>query len=589
VDLPTPRNDDSIEQTGMDNSRSVNPRDVEIACLQRELDKQRIRERVARADKDQLHQRLTLLAQMSKRFATSMRGGTSEHQRDRHRIAAQYAVSRVLARARDLREAAPEIMKILGEKLGWDTGMLWMLRGNELRCESVWCSRTFSEGTFAEACWRTSFSRGVGLPGRVWSRGEPVFVEDLLKEDDPLREAAAEAGLRGAIAFPVRDGGLAGVFEFLRVEDLVLDQDLVQTAALVGRQVGQFVERYRAEQERDRSLSREREAQRELSSILESVSDAFFALDREWRFTYVNRKTEEFWGRRAEELLGRSVLEEFPRMVGSKQHRAIQRAIEEGVTASFEAVSFVAGDMWVAGRAYPSANGASVFFQDITAQKETEKERERLIAHELTTRAQSEERRRLSRELHDRVAHDMALVHQSLELYAALKESDPQRAASKIELARQTVREALDSTRNLSMELMELEVRRGLEAALADLLRDLVPPNVQVKLSVSGDEALIPPETRNQLFLILREAVRNAVTHSGCSRVKVGLEIIPNKAVGSVEDDGRGFDAEGVGAAGVGLKSMEERTALLGGELRLAPEPGVGTKVMVSVPLDGER
>jgi signal transduction histidine kinase len=183
----------------------------------------------------------------------------------------------------------------------------------------------------------------------------------------------------------------------------------------------------------------------------------------------------------------------------------------------------------------------------------------------------------------------MALVYQSLELYEALKESDLERAASKIELARHTVREALDSTRNLSMELMELEVRRGLEAALADLLRDLVPPDVRVDFSVSGDEALIPPETRNQLFLILREAVRNAVSHSGCSRVRVGLEIIPNKAVGSVEDDGRGFDAEGVGAAGVGLQSMKERTALLDGELRLTPEPGVGTKVMVSIPLDGER
>ena len=68
---------------------------------------------------------------------------------------------------------------------------------------------------------------------------------------------------------------------------------------------------------------------------------------------------------------------------------------------------------------------------------------------------------------------------------------------------------------------MEPEVRRGLEAALADLLRDLVPPDVRVDLSVSGDETLIPPETRNQLFLILREAIRNAVTHSGCSRITV--------------------------------------------------------------------
>jgi signal transduction histidine kinase len=102
--------------------------------------------------------------------------------------------------------------------------------------------------------------------------------------------------------------------------------------------------------------------------------------------------------------------------------------------------------------------------------------------------------------LHDRVAHDMALVYQSLELYGVFKESDPERAASTIELARRTTREALDSTRNLSMELMEPEVRRGLEAALTDLLRDLVPPNVRVNLSVSGDEALIPPETRNQLL-----------------------------------------------------------------------------------------
>src|SRR3712207_2211773 len=83
----------------------------------------------------------------------------------------------------------------------------------------------------------------------------------------------------------------------------------VRTVSLLGRQIGQFVERRRAEAERDRSLSREREARRELSGILESISDAFFAVDREWRFTYVNRRAEELWSRSREDLLGKDLWE----------------------------------------------------------------------------------------------------------------------------------------------------------------------------------------------------------------------------------------------------------------------------------------
>jgi signal transduction histidine kinase len=225
------------------------------------------------------------------------------------------------------------------------------------------------------------------------------------------------------------------------------------------------------------------------------------------------------------------------------------------------------------------------FIIDITERKEAEAERERLIAHELTARAQAEERRRLSRELHDRVAHDIALVHQSLELHEALKANDPERAAAKMELARRTVREALESTRDLSMELRQTEVQRSLEAALANLLRDVVPPTVDSSLSVSGDEALMPPETRNQLFLILREAVRNAVAHSGAGRIAVELEVAPERVVGRVEDDGRGFDPKGVRSAGSnGVRAMEERAALVGGTLDLSSAPGRGTQVRVFVP-----
>jgi PAS domain S-box-containing protein len=229
------------------------------------------------------------------------------------------------------------------------------------------------------------------------------------------------------------------------------------------------------------------------------------------------------------------------------------------------------------------------FVIDITERKRAEEERERLVAHELTARAQSEERRRLSRELHDRVAHDIALVHQSLELHEALKESDPEKAAVKMEVAKETVKRAFNATRNLSMELRQREVQRSLEAAISNLLHDLVPPTVTFELSVDGDETPVPAEARSQVFLILREAIRNALTHSGCHRLTVRSEILPEEITGYVEDDGGGFDAETLRAAARnGLRSMEERAALLGGTLTVSSVPGRGTTVRVTMPL-GER
>jgi PAS domain S-box-containing protein len=350
-----------------------------------------------------------------------------------------------------------------------------------------------------------------------------------------------------------------------------------------GHQINQFAERRRAERERDRSLVREREARRELAGILESISDAFFAVDREWRLTYVNRRAEQLWSKPREELLGRNLWEHFPQAIDSE----LYRAMEERITTSFEVI-FPAMGTRVAGRAYPSPNGISVYVQDITERKKLEEERERLLALEWIASAQVAERERISRELHDRVAHSMGVVHQNLQLYEALTERDPSRANSKLELAQEMAKTALESTRNLSAELRRSEAEDDLAGGLRDLLEVAVPPGVQATLAIEGDESLVPSHVRGQVFLILREAVRNAVTHSGCSRLTVGLEIIPDKLAGCVEDDGRGFEPEGVESAGVGLRSMKERTALLGGEFRLSPGREAGTKVVVSIPLARE-
>jgi PAS domain S-box-containing protein len=108
-----------------------------------------------------------------------------------------------------------------------------------------------------------------------------------------------------------------------------------------------------------------------LAEAFESVSDAFYAVDRQWRFIYANRRAQELWGRSQEELLGKNIWEEFPQAVGSESYQKINQAMEEGVTTEFETVSPVLGT-WIAGRVYPSADGLSVYFQDVTERKRTE-------------------------------------------------------------------------------------------------------------------------------------------------------------------------------------------------------------------------
>jgi PAS domain S-box-containing protein len=126
-------------------------------------------------------------------------------------------------------------------------------------------------------------------------------------------------------------------------------------------------------EDRERLLSREKAALESAADTLESISDAFYAVDGEWCFTYVNGKAEELWGRSREELVGKNIWEEFPEAVGSESYRQIKRAMVESVTTEFETISPVL-DAWVAGRAYPSAEGLSVYFQDVTERKQAEEE-----------------------------------------------------------------------------------------------------------------------------------------------------------------------------------------------------------------------
>jgi signal transduction histidine kinase len=198
-------------------------------------------------------------------------------------------------------------------------------------------------------------------------------------------------------------------------------------------------------------------------------------------------------------------------------------------------------------------------------------------------RSHADERRRVARELHDLVAHSVAVALQNLELFELHRDRDPDRAAGKLAAALTGLRETLDTVRVLAHDLRRSAAQDGVQAALRAYLDDAPAIGMCTELRFHGDEAQIPAAVRGELFLILREALRNAHAHSGAGSVAVVVDVEPLRIRARVVDDGDGFDA--ATGRGTGLASIRERMALLGGVLSVTSAPGRGTAVQVDVPL----
>ena len=138
------------------------------------------------------------------------------------------------------------------------------------------------------------------------------------------------------------------------------------------------------------------------------------------------------------------------------------------------------------------------------------------------------------------------------------------------------------------MLLRNQQGQHGLAKALDKVSETTVPPGVRHEFSVTGDDSAAPLHVRNQFCLIMREAMRNAVTHSGAGLIEATLTITPEGVSGAVEDDGAGFDGSQNGH-GNGLRSMKERAEIVGGTLKLRSAPGEGTRVRVFVPTKGDH
>jgi signal transduction histidine kinase len=176
-----------------------------------------------------------------------------ERAKTERRLTLQYNCTQVLAESQEKGEVLPKILQAICQALNWRLGAAWIVNKDAkmLTCIAVWHAPTAAFESFVSITRKTTFQSGIGLPGRVWETGKPVWVADVTSARNfPRAEAAAGAGLHGAFGFPVRLGlESLGVFEFFSTNIEPPDSTLMQLLESIGIQIGQFIERQRAENE----------------------------------------------------------------------------------------------------------------------------------------------------------------------------------------------------------------------------------------------------------------------------------------------------------------------------------------------------
>lgn len=176
----------------------------------------------------------------------------SERQRAETRIAAEHAITRILHGAASLEEAGPGILRVLLGALEVEFGALWVMdaAGRNLAPAAFELhTRSDALQKFLEASAALTFKPGEGLPGRVWRRRQPIWIEEVPGETLLRAGAAAAAGLRSALAFPALSADETfGVFEFFSLRTFKDDPTLVRMLTAIGLEIGQFVHRRQAEE-----------------------------------------------------------------------------------------------------------------------------------------------------------------------------------------------------------------------------------------------------------------------------------------------------------------------------------------------------
>ena len=237
--------------------------------------------------------------------------------------------------------------------------------------------------------------------------------------------------------------------------------------------------------------------------------------------------------------------------------------------------------------------GKPVGFQNIARNiTEQKKMNENLRFYlQQATRAQEEERKRISHELHDDTIQALVALSRQLDALASGSNGLSEETKKRLEELWQQTDSILQGVRRLSQDLRPAAIDRlGLLPAVRWLAEEVTKySGVATNVQILGKEHRLPEEVAIALFRIIQEALRNVWRHSGATSAKITVEFTDNRTKITIRDNGKGFTLAGkIGDLAkhgkLGLAGMQERVQLVGGTIQVQSEPGKGTTITVEAP-----
>ena len=176
----------------------------------------------------------------------------AERKKAEQKISLQYSLSRAVAKSATVQQCERLVLEAIGQSVHYDLGLLWVVdhRSDALKCEQTWHGEDSRLAAFAAAMNQRTFSKGAGIPGRVWAAGQASFSGDISGAGCDCLKAAGEAGLGRAFAVPVLDGrGVTGVAEFFARPGGAGGDGVLEICGNLGVELGQAFEHKRVQEQ----------------------------------------------------------------------------------------------------------------------------------------------------------------------------------------------------------------------------------------------------------------------------------------------------------------------------------------------------
>jgi signal transduction histidine kinase/DNA-binding response OmpR family regulator len=332
-----------------------------------------------------------------------------------------------------------------------------------------------------------------------------------------------------------------------------------------------------------------KELQQKITGILESLTDAFLALDHDWRVVYANQPAARLTA--AGEMLedGADLRPYLQKLFAEENWRQVEQAMRERQTVAFEQYQ-PETQAWYKIRAYPYETGLAIYAADVTIEKTVVETRRQVEQQRRLLENREKERQDIARDIHDGPIQTLVgAIFNAQFAKEAVQDSVARIEFEQIGLSlKGAVRELRDVINELRPPTL---IRFGLAKAIQVHIADLSEkhPEFKVHLELEKDDNTLPETTRLALYRVFQEGMNNIIRHSGASQIWIRFNLTQGLATFELQDDGKGFllpDPSDLMRRGhYGLAGMKERVDAIQGELQIHSEPGQGTTLRVSAPL----